>query len=137
MKKADATVICGYPIPGKFEGTRVYRFPRTPWCYPIPIRKRFEGKMVSRFPRLLLVGGPPVLSRQEGRKLSETISERAYLKGRKLSAKEREAFKRTGRPRKYETNAERQLAYRQRKSKSEGRVYGYHWNRQRPKLQRP
>jgi hypothetical protein len=55
-------------------------------------------------------------------------------KGRRLTFKQKEALKRTGRPRKYATDAERIRAYRKRKAEKEGRVYGQHWSRYKPKL---
>lgn len=54
-------------------------------------------------------------------------------KGRRLTFKQKEALKRTGRPRKHATDAERMRAYRIRKAEQEGRVYGQHCSRYRPK----
>jgi hypothetical protein len=55
-------------------------------------------------------------------------------RGRRLTFKQKETLKQTGRPRKYATDAERMRAYRIRKAEKEGRVYEQHWSRHKPRL---
>jgi hypothetical protein len=122
-------MIYGVPIPGVFEGKEINRFPRGRWVYPIPIQNRFHGKTVDRFPRTILAGDPLIVGRNGAdRKLPVEIR-----KGRRLTFKQKEALKRIGRPRKHATDAERVKAYRIRKAEKEGRVYGQHWSRYRPR----
>jgi hypothetical protein len=122
-------MIYGVPIRAEFGGKKIFRFPRTIWTYPIPIENRFRGKKVYRFPRTLLAGNPLIVSRNGAdRKPPVEIG-----KGRRLTFKQKEALKRGGRPRKYATDAERMRAYRTRKAEKEGRVYGQHWSRYKPK----
>jgi hypothetical protein len=122
-------MIYGVPIPAVFEGEKINRFPRQAWVYPIPIQNRFRGKKVYRFPRTILAGNPLIVSRNAAdRKPPIQIGE-----GRRLTLKQKEALKRGGRPKKYATDAERMRGYRIRKAAKEGRVYGQHWSRYRPK----
>ena len=122
-------MIFGVPTPGVFEGKEIYRFPRRRWVYPIPIRGRFRGKKMYRFPTVILAGDPLIVSRNAAdRKAPVQIGE-----GRRLTFRQKEALKPTGRPRKYATDAERMRAYRIRKAEKEGRVYGQRWSRYRPK----
>jgi len=123
-------MIYGIPIPAVFQGKEIYRFPRQKWVYPIPIQNRFRGKKVYRFPRLILAGDPLIVSRSRADKKPPV----EIGKGRRMTFKQKEALKRTGRPRKYATDAERMRAYRIRKAEKEGRVYGQHWSRYKPKL---
>jgi len=126
-------MIYGIPIPGIFGGKKINRFPRQAWVYPIPIQGRFRGKTVYRFPRLILAGKPLIVSRSAAdRKPAVEIG-----KGRRLTEKQKEALKRTGRPRKYATDADRVRAYRMRKAAKEGRFYGQHWSRHKPRLNDP
>jgi hypothetical protein len=123
-------MIYGVPIPALFGGKEIFRFPRKVWTYPIPIQNRFRGKKVCRFPRTILAGDPLIVSRN-GADRKPPVEIR---KGRRMNLKQKEALKRTGRPRKYATDAERMRAYRIRKAEKEGRVYGQHWSRHKPRL---
>ena len=130
MARERVTMTYGIPIPGVIEGKEIHRFPRTKWVYPIPIRNRFRGQTVYRFPRAILAGDPLIVSRNGAdRKPPVEIG-----KGRRLTLKQKEALKRGGRPRKYATDAERMRGYRIRKAEKEGRVYGQHWSRHKPRL---
>jgi hypothetical protein len=122
-------MIYGVPIPALFGGKEIFRFPRKVWTYPIPIQNRFHGKTVDRFPRTILAGNPLIVSRNGADRKPPEIG-----KGRRMTFKQKEALKRTGRPRKYATDAERMRAYRTRKAEKEGRVHGQHWSRYKPKL---
>ena len=123
-------VIYGIPIRAVFGGKEIFRFPRRIWTYPIPIQNRFRGKKVYRFPRTLLAGDPLIVSRNAAdRKPPIQIGS-----GRRLTLKQKEALKRGGRPRKCATDAERMRAYRIRKAEKEGRLYGQHWSRHKPRL---